>query len=92
MEDGDEVSLEAAPAGLRSEALLESQSDFCAVYDEIADDLAEFGIVNSVRYKAAPDAAFCREVVKAEAAEGASATATAQRRRRKAGAATRELS
>ncbi|WP_304426037.1 hypothetical protein [uncultured Adlercreutzia sp.] len=92
VEDGDEVSLEAAPAGLRSEALLESQSDFCAVYDEIADDLAEFGIVNSVRYKAAPDAAFCREVVKAEAAEGASATATAQRRRRKAGAATRELS
>ena len=92
VEDGDEVSLEAAPAGLRSEALLESQSDFCAVYDEIADELAEFGIVNSVRYKAAPDAAFCREVVKAEAAEGASATGAAQRRRRKTGAAKREMS
>lgn len=92
VEDGDEISLEAAPAGLRSEALLESQNDFCAVYDEIADELAEFGIVNSVRYKAAPDAAFCREVVKADAAEGAGATGAAQRRRRKAGAATREMS
>lgn len=91
VEDGDEVSLEAAPAGLRSEALLESQNDFCAVYDEIADELAEFGIVNSVRYKAPPDAAFCREVVKAEAAEGASATGAAQRRRRKTGTAAREM-
>lgn len=92
VEDGDEVSLEAAPAGLRSEALLESQNDFCAVYDEIADELAEFGIVNSVRYKAAPDAAFCREVVKAETSEGAGATTVVQRRRRKTGAATREMS
>ena len=29
---------------------------------EIAEDLAAFGITNTVRYKAAPDTAFCREM------------------------------
>lgn len=54
--------MEAAPGGARTERLLADQHDFCAVYDEIAEDLAAFGITNTVRYKAAPDTAFCREM------------------------------
>lgn len=59
VEDGEVVTMEAAPGGARTERLLADQHDFCAVYDEIAEDLAAFGITNTVRYKAAPDTAFC---------------------------------
>ena len=62
VEDGEIVTMEPAPAGTRTERLLADQHDFCAVYDEIADDLAAFGITNAVRYKAAPSTAFCREM------------------------------
>ena len=62
VEDGEVVTMEAAPGGARTERLLADQHDFCAVYDEIAEDLAAFGITNTVRYKAAPDTAFCREM------------------------------
>ena len=62
VEDGEVVTTKAAPGGARTERLLADQHDFCAVYDEIAEDLAAFGITNTVRYKAAPDTAFCREM------------------------------
>ena len=62
VEDGEVVTMKAAPGGARTERLLADQHDFCAVYDEIAEDLAAFGITNTVRYKAAPDTAFCREM------------------------------
>lgn len=62
VEDGEVVTMEPSPAGMRADRLLADQRDFCAVYDEIADDLAAFGITNAVRYKAAPSTAFCREV------------------------------
>lgn len=73
VEDGEVVTMEPAPAGMRADRLLADQRDFCAVYDEIADDLAAFGITNAVRYKAAPSTAFCREmraVADAEAQAG----------------------
>ncbi|MEC4184731.1 hypothetical protein VJ918_07910 [Adlercreutzia sp. R21] len=91
--DGATVALDAAAPGPRGDALLQSQHDFCAVYDEIAEDLAAFGITNAVRYKAAPDAAFCRELREADAAadstaQNARATASrARERRRKRGGA-----
>ena len=62
VKDGEIVTMEPAPAETRTERLLADQHDFCAVYDEIADDLAAFGITNTVRYKGAPDAVFCREM------------------------------
>ena len=46
------VCLEAAAPGTRTDELLANQHDFCAVYDEIAADLAAFGITNRVQYRA----------------------------------------
>lgn len=97
VEDGEIVTMEPAPAGTRTERLLADQHDFCAVYDEIADDLAVFGITNTVRYKAAPDAVFCREMravadVEAETATAIATNQTGQRKRRHSGNAAREMS
>lgn len=97
VEDGEIVTMEPAPAGTRTERLLADQHDFCAVYDEIADDLAAFGITNTVRYKAAPDAVFCREMrtvadVEAETATAIATNQTGQRKRRHSGNAAREMS
>ena len=39
VEDGEVVTMEAAPGGARTERLLADQHDFCAVYDEIAGRL-----------------------------------------------------
>lgn len=94
--DGVAITLDAAAPGPRADALLQSQHDFCAVYDEIAGDLAAYGITNAVRYKAEPDAAFCRELREASASTGAQAASTTtsrarERRRKRAGAATRAV-
>ena len=67
------------------------------MYDEIADDLAVFGITNTVRYKAAPDAVFCREMravadVEPETATAIATNQTGQRKRRHSGNAAREMS
>ena len=78
VEDGGIVAMEPAPAGTRTERLLTDQHDFCAVYDEIAEDLAAFGITNVVRYKAAPSAVFCREMRAVADVEAETATATNQ--------------
>ena len=69
--DGSPVAYESAEEGVRASELVEAQRDFCSVYDEIAEELAEFGIANRVRYRAKPDAAFSREMV--AVAEGGSA-------------------
>lgn len=95
--DGEIMAMEPAPAGTRTERLLADQHDFCAVYDEIADDLAAFGITNAVRYKAAPGAVFCREMrtvadVEAETATAIATNQTGQRKRRHSGNAAREMS
>ena len=68
--EGEAVALEGAEDS-RVGDLVEAQRDFCAVYDEIAEDLAAYGIVNAVRYRAEPDAAFSRDVRPAEAEDGA---------------------
>lgn len=78
VEDGEVVTMEAAPGGARTERLLADQHDFCAVYDEIAEDLAAFGITNTVRYKAAPDTAFCREMRAVADSEASSAIEEAE--------------
>ena len=86
--------MEQAPAGARTERLLADQRDFCAVYDEIADDLAAFGITNAVRYKAAPDAAFCREmrtVAESEKRPATAANRTRAQKRKHGGNAAREM-
>lgn len=67
--DGEAIVLAPAASPTRAEALLESQRDFCAVYDEIAADLAAFGIVNRIRYRAEPDSAYSREAVPAAHAD-----------------------
>lgn len=95
--EGGTVTLDAAAPGPRTEALLQGQHDFCAVYDEIAGDLAVYGITNAVRYKAEPDAAFCRELHEAAAstagAQAASSTTSRarERRRKRAGAAAQAV-
>ncbi|MEE0705240.1 MAG: hypothetical protein UCH28_02520 [Adlercreutzia sp.] len=100
------VALEAAAPGTRTDELLADQHDFCAVYDEIAADLAAFGITNRVQYRAEPSEAFCRELVQEHGEQGASiqqyeATGTSatdaspvsapHRRRKRSGGATREM-
>lgn len=100
------VALEAAAPGTRTDELLADQHDFCAVYDEIAADLAAFGITNRIQYRAEPSEAFCRELVQErgeqdattqrhEAADsspaGASSTSTPHRRRKRSGGAAREM-
>lgn len=93
--EGEVVSMEPAEAGQRTDALLERQRDFCAVYDEIAEELAAFGITNAVRYRAEPDAAFCREALTAR--ETASRRGieeqgrAAERRRKRISQAVREM-
>lgn len=93
--EGEVVSMEPAEAGQRTDALLERQRDFCAVYDEIAEELAAFGITNAVRYRAEPDAAFCREALTAR--ETASRrgieeqSRAAERRRKRISQAVREM-
>ena len=104
--DGAAVALEAAEPGTRTDQLLADQQDFCAVYDEIAADLAAFGITNRVQYRAEPSEAFCRELVqergeqgateqRREAADtsttGASPASTPHRRRKHSGGAAREM-
>ena len=42
VENGEVVTMEAAPGGARTERLLADQHDFCAAYDEIAEDLASY--------------------------------------------------
>lgn len=94
VEDGEVVAMEQAPAGARTERLLADQRDFCAVYDEIADDLAAFGITNAVRYKAAPDSAFCREmrtVAESEERPATAANRTRAQKRKHGGNAAREM-
>lgn len=100
------VCLEAAAPGARTDELLADQHAFCAVYDEIAADLAAFGITNRLQYRAEPSEAFCRELVQEhgeqnattqrhEAADsstaGASPTSTPHRRRKRSGGAAREM-
>lgn len=95
VENGEVVAMEEAPAGVRTERLLADQRDFCAVYDEIADDLAAFGITNTVRYRATADTAFCREMRAIADSETQTETvagqATAQRKRRRGSNAAREM-
>lgn len=94
VENGEVVAMEEAPAGARTERLLADQCDFCAVYDEIADDLAAFGITNTVRYRAAADTAFCREmraVAESETQTETAASQTTQRKRKRGGNAAREM-
>lgn len=69
--DGSPVVYEPVGEGVRASELVEAQNEFCSVYDEIAEELAEFGIANRVRYRAKPDSAFSREMV--AVAEGESA-------------------
>lgn len=69
--DGSPVTYEPAEEGARASELVEAQNDFCSVYDEIAEELEEFGITNRVRYRAKPDAAFSREMVAFAEGEGA---------------------
>ena len=73
------VCLEGADGNTRADELLEAQRDFCAVYDEIADDLTAYGITNRVRYRAEADTAFSRELRAAAAgAKGAGAAEDAK--------------
>ncbi|WP_028026719.1 hypothetical protein [Adlercreutzia mucosicola] len=100
--DGEAVCLEAVDSPARADELLRAQEAFCAVYDEIADELAAYGITNKLRYRAAADTAFSREMRAAARAEQAAATASVQTaathdtargtRRRRKRAATREMS
>ncbi|MDE8702670.1 hypothetical protein PZH32_06800 [Adlercreutzia equolifaciens] len=100
------VCLEAAAPGARTDELLADQHDFCAVYDEIAADLAAFGITNRVQYRAEPSEAFCRELVQEHGEQrasiqqheaagsstvGASPASTPHRRRKRSGGAAREM-
>lgn len=93
--EGEVVSMEPAEAGQRTDALLDSQRDFCAIYDEIAEDLASFGITNAVRYRAEPDAAFCREVLTAKEAasrqDAEEQSRATERRRKRISRAVREM-
>lgn len=104
--DGAAVALEAAAPGARTDQLLADQQDFCAVYDEIAAELAAFGITNRVQYRAEPSTAFCRELVQERGEQGAterrrdmagtsatdaSPAITPHRRRKRSGAAAREM-
>ncbi len=52
----------AAENAAETQNLLAAQARFCAVYAEIADDLAKRGIVNKVVHRAAPDARHCKAV------------------------------
>lgn len=100
------VCLEAAAPGTRTDELLADQHDFCAVYDEIAADLAAFGITNRVQYRAEPSEAFCRELVQEHGEQrasiqqheaagsstvGASPASTPHRRRKRSGGVAREM-
>lgn len=104
--DGAAVALEAAAPGTRTDQLFADQQDFCAVYDEIADELAAFGITNRVQYRAEPSTAFCRELVQERDEQGAteqrrdmagtsatdvSPASTPHRRRKRSGGAAREM-
>ena len=100
--DGEAVCLEATDDPARADELLRAQEAFCAVYDEIADELAAYGITNRVQYRAAADGAFSREMREATRAEQAAATTgveaapvqttTRSAHRRRKRAATREMS
>ena len=100
------LALEVAAPGARTDELLADQHDFCAVYDEIAADLAAFGITNRVQYRAEPSEAFCRELVQERgeqrantqqhetagtSAAGASPASPSHRRRKHSGGAAREM-
>lgn len=100
------VCLEAAAPGARTDELLADQHDFCAVYDEIAEDLAAFGITNRIQYRAEPSEAFCRELVQEHgeqgasiqqhetagtSAAGASPASPSHRRRKRSGGVAREM-
>lgn len=104
--DGAAIVLEAAEPGTRTDQLLADQQDFCAVYDEIAAELAAFGITNRVQYRAEPSEAFCRELVQERGEQGAterrretadtsttgaSPASTPHRRRKRSGGAAREM-
>lgn len=104
--DGATVALEASAPGARTDQLLADQQDFCAVYDEIAAELAAFGITNRVQYRAEPSTAFCRELVQERSEQGAteqrreaagisttdsSPASTPHRRRKRSGGAAREM-
>lgn len=73
IQDGDAISLDIAQDASDMASLLDAQTNFCAVYDEISDELAEFGITNKVVNREAPATRYCRIVSKAESSTGQSA-------------------
>lgn len=67
----DDMHIAPTTKASRRADLLDAQKEFCSVYAQIEQELAEFGITSTARHKAAPDAAHCKEIV-AGRAEGAS--------------------
>lgn len=58
----DHDRMDAAATAPEKQDLLAAQTQFCAVYAEIADDLAKRGVVNKVIHKAAPDMRHCKTI------------------------------
>ena len=54
--------MDAAANAPDAKDLLAAQTHFCAVYAEIADDLAKRGVVNKVVHRAAPNMRHCKAI------------------------------
>ncbi len=79
--------MDAAASAAEAQDLLAAQTRFCAVYAEIADDLAKRGVINKVLHKAAPDMRHCKTITFASGKkEGA--TPSSKRIDRKSGEQT----
>ena len=61
-----EVSTASAAGQARQAELLEAQTGFCAVYADIEEELAAYGITSTARHRAKPDVSHCKELVAAD--------------------------
>lgn len=59
--EGDQVSITKAEDADQANYLLEFQKGFCAVYDEIADELERYGIHMNTIHRCAPSAEYSKE-------------------------------
>ena len=85
--DGLEHDRVDTASAAETQELLTAQTRFCAVYAEIADDLAKRGVINKVLHKAAPDVRHCKTITFASGKkEGA--TPSSKRIDRKSGEQT----